>query len=80
MEKSVLSKDLQVALTPKRLEYADYMLPFDLLFCEIKTNDLTAALSSSIKFRLLDTVFTSYIFFERKRYVSNLSEAEVNAL
>ena len=78
--KNVLSKDLQVALTPKRLEYADYMLPFELLFREIKTNDLTTLQSSSIKFRLLDTAFTSYNFFERKRSVSNLSEAEVNAL
>ena len=78
--KNVLSKDLQVALTPKRLEYADYMLPFELLFREIKTNDLTTLQSSSMKFRLLDTAFTSYNFFERKRSVSNLSEAEVNAL
>ena len=78
--KNVLSKDLQVALTPKRLEYADYMLPFELIFREIKANDLTTSQNSSIKFRLLDTAFTSYNVFERKRSVSNLSEAEVNAL
>ena len=80
MEKSVLSKGLQFALPPKMLEYADYMLPFELLFRDIKTNDLTASQSSSIKSKLLDTAFTSYNFFERKRPVSNLSEAELNAL
>ena len=72
-EKSVLSKGLQFALAPKRLEYADYMLPFELLFRDIKTNHLTTSQSSSIKSKFLDTAFTSYNFFERKRPVSNLS-------
>ena len=67
-------------LAPKRLEYADYILPFELLFRDIKTNDLTTSQSSSIKSKLLDIAFTSYNFFERKRPVSNLSEAELNAL
>ena len=79
-EKSVLSKGLQFALAPKRLEYADYMLPFELLFRDIKTNDLTTSQRSSIKSKLLDTAFTSYNFFKRKRPVSNLSEAELSAL
>ena len=67
-------------LAPKRLEYADYILPFELLFRDIKTNDLTTSQSSSIKSKLLDIAFTSNNFFERKRPVSNLSEAELNAL
>ena len=79
-EKSVLFKGLQFPLAPKRLEYADYMLRFELLFRDIKTNDLITAQNSSIKSKLLDTAFTSYNFFERKRPVSNLSEAELNAL
>ena len=56
------------------------MLPFEFLFHDIKTNDLTTSQSSSIKSKLLDTAFTSYNFFQRKRPVSNLSEAELNAL
>ena len=56
------------------------MLPFELLFRDIKTNDLTTSQSSSIKSKILDTAFTSYNFFGRKRPVSNLSEAELNAL
>ena len=79
-EKSTLSKGLQFALAPKMLEYANYMLPFELLFRDIKTNDLTTSQTSSMKSKLLDTAFTSYNFFERKRPVSNLSETELNAL
>ena len=78
MEKSVLSKGLQFVLPPKRLEYADYLLPFDILFRNIKTNDLTTSQSSSIKSKLSDTAFTSYKLFERKKPACNLSEAELN--
>ena len=56
------------------------MLPFELLFRDIKTNDLTTSQSSPIKSKLLDTAFTSYDFLKRKRPVSNLREAELNAL
>ena len=80
VEKYVLSKGLQFVLPPKRLEYADYMLPFELLFYDIKTNDLTTSQSSSLKSKLWDTAFTSYNFLERKRPVCYLSEAELNAL
>ena len=70
MEKSVLSKGLQFALLPKMLEYADYMLPFDLLFRDIKTNDLNTSQTGSIKSKLLDSAFTSYNFFDRKVFLS----------
>ena len=56
------------------------MTSFELLFRKIKTNDLTTSQTSSIKSKLLGTAFTSYNIFERKRSVSNLSEAELNAL
>ena len=39
-EQSVLSKVLKFAIPPSKLEYADFMLPFGLLFCDIKSNDL----------------------------------------
>ena len=64
----------------KRLNYPDYMLPFELLFPNIKTNDLAASQSNFIKSKFLDTAFTSYNFFERNRPVSNLNDAELNIL
>ena len=53
-------------LTPKAFEYADSILPFVLLFRDIKTNDLTTSRSSSTKSKLFDTVFTSYNFLREK--------------
>ena len=40
-EKSVLSKGLEFAIPPNKLEYADLMLPFELLFRDIKSTDLS---------------------------------------
>ena len=57
-----------------------YMLPFELLIRDIKTNDLTTSQSNSIKSKLLDTAFTSYSFMERKIPFSNLNVAESNTL
>ena len=53
-------------LTPKTFEYVDSILPFVLLFRDIKTNDLTTSRSSSTKSKLFDTVFTSYNFLREK--------------
>ena len=63
---SVLSKGLQFALPPKMLEYAVYMLPFELLFRDIKTNDLTASQSSSIKLKLWTLHLNHTIFLRGK--------------
>ena len=40
---------------------------------------MTTSQNNSIKFRPLETKFTSYNFFKRKRHGSNLSETELNA-
>ena len=39
-EKPVLCRALQFALPPKTLEYADYMVSFELLYRDIKTTNL----------------------------------------
>ena len=39
-EKSLLSKGLNFAISPKNLNYADYMLPFELLFRDIDLLDI----------------------------------------
>ena len=38
-EKSVLSKGLNFAIPPKDINYADYLLPFELLYRYIKWKD-----------------------------------------
>ena len=39
-EKSLLAKGLNFALPPKRIKYADYMTPFELLFRKVKDCDV----------------------------------------
>ena len=48
-EKSVLSKGLEFAIPPNKLEYADLMLPFELIFRDIKSTDLSIPLTKAIK-------------------------------
>ena len=56
------------------------MFPFELLFRDIKNSDLTTTQNNSTKSKLLDTAFTSYNFFKKKRSASNSREAELNTL
>ena len=39
-EKGLLCKGLNFAIPPDKLEYSDYLLPFELLYCDIKDLDL----------------------------------------
>ena len=54
------------------------MLPFELLFRDIKNIELTTLQNISTKFKLLDTAFTSCNCFKEKLPVSILNEAELN--
>ena len=40
-EKRLFCKGLNFAIQPKKLEHADYLLPFDLLYCDIHNLDFT---------------------------------------
>ena len=52
-EKSLLSKGLNFAISPKNLNYADYMLPFELLFRDIDILDIPRTDRDFIQGRLL---------------------------
>ena len=56
-EKTVLCRGLQFAVPPKTLEYADYMVSFELLYRDIKTTNLNTLQNETIKSKLLDTTF-----------------------
>ena len=79
-EKSVLCKGLQFAVPPKTIEYSEYMLPFELLFRDIKNNNLTTPQCNSIKSKILDTAFSSFDFLNTNKIKSNLSNLELEAL
>ena len=76
-KKSVLCRGLQFALPPQTLEYADYMVSFELLYRDIKTTNLNTLQNETIKSKLLDTAFSS---FKKNKPKNNLSEIELQAL
>ena len=58
-EKSILCKDLKFAIPPNKLEYADFMLLFELLFRYIKSNNLLIPQTkATIKSKILDITFS----------------------
>ena len=59
-EKSLLCKGLNFSVPPKRLDYADHMLPFELLFRDINKNEMPNEDKEYIKTRLKDSEFTSF--------------------
>ena len=81
VEKSVLCRGLHFALPPKTLEYADYMVSFELLYRDIKTTNLNTIQNETIKTKLLDTAFSSFDTFKKKNKAkNNFRETELQTL
>ena len=57
-ETSLLCKALNFAISPKTLEYADYLLPFDLLYRDIYNLDITNEKKKVLKTRIKDCAFS----------------------
>ena len=51
-EKSVLRKGLEFAIPPNKVEYADFMLPFEFLFRDIKNTDLSIPQTKAVKSKI----------------------------
>ena len=80
-EKNVLCKGLNFSIKPGLIEYSEFLLPFELLFRDIKREDLCNEDMSLIKARLLDTALTSYQNFSSDRDPpENLTHSEFKAL
>ena len=60
----------------KKLEYANFMLPFELLFRDIKSSDLSVPQIKAVKSKILDTFDSS----DNNKINSNLSKEELKAL
>ena len=81
VEKSVLGKGLNFSVKPKSIEYSEFLLPFELLFRDLKQENLCSEDFSLIKARLLDTALSSYESFSRDQILSeNLTDSEFKAL
>ena len=59
-EKSLLCKGFNFSIPPKRLAYADHILPFELLFRDINKDEMSNEGKEFIKTRRKDSAFTSY--------------------
>ena len=80
-EKNILCKGLNFSVKTGLIEYSQFLLPFELLFCDIKGEDLCNEDMSLIKARLLDTALTSYQNFSIDRNApENLTPSEFRAL
>ena len=59
-DKSLLIKGLNFAILPKKTEYSKFLLPFELLLRDIKSNSESSVNLAGEKARLQVTAFTSY--------------------
>ncbi|XP_057292667.1 uncharacterized protein LOC130621400 [Hydractinia symbiolongicarpus] len=79
-EKSLLCKGLNFAIPPKKLEYASYLVPFELLMRDINRDDLSNEDKNYIKTRLKDTAFSSYYSYNSNPEKPSLPANEFKAL
>ena len=61
VEKSVLCKGLNFSVKPKSIEYSEFLLPFELLFRDVKQEHLCTEDLSLVKARLLDTASFAFM-------------------
>ena len=78
-EKSLLSKGLNFAIPPKNINYADYMIPFELLYRDVDSSESSNLVKEFIRSRLRDSTFSSYKDTS-KTFEENLPKAEFDAL
>ena len=74
-EKSLLSKGLNFAIPHKNINYADYMIPFELLYRDVDSLKVSNLDKEFIKSRLRDSAFSSYKDTS-KTFEKNLPKAE----
>ena len=77
--KSLLSKGRNFAIPPKNINYADYMLPFELLYRDVYSLAVSNLDKEFIKSRLRHSAFSSYMETS-KTFEKNLLKEEFDAL
>ena len=80
-EKNILCKGLNFSVKPGLIEHTEFLLPFELLFLDIKREDLCNEDMFLIKARLPDTALTSNQNFSSDRDPpENITPSEFKAL
>lgn len=78
-EKSLLSKGLNFSIPPRKLNYADTLIPFELLYRDVNGLELDNLTKEIIKTRMKDTAFSMYNDYDGSKE-NNLTTDEVSAL
>ena len=63
-----------------KLEYSDYLLPFELLYRDIKDLDLPNEKTNFLKAKIKDCALSSFKLYNEKGVVSSLNADEIFAL
>ena len=77
-EKSLLSKGLNFVIPPMNINYTDYMIPFELLYRDVDSLEVSNLDKEFIKSRLRDSAFSSYK--DTSKTFENLPKTEFDAL
>ena len=79
-EESILYKVLQSAIPPTEIEYTDFILPFELLYRDIKSEEVPSENLKILKAKFLGIATSSYAKIKSCRIRSNLSNDEAKPL
>ena len=79
IEKTVLAKGLNFALPPKKLNYADYLTPYELLFRDIKELSVDDSILERVKVDMKKICLSSFENFTFKDEL-NITPDELKAL
>ena len=79
IEKTILAKGLNFALPPKKLNYADYLTPYELLFRDIKELSVDDSILERVKVDMKKICLSSFENFKFKDEL-NITPDELKAL
>ena len=75
-EKSLLCKGLNFAIPPDKLEYSDFLLPFELLYRDIQNLDVTDQKKQHLKARIKDSALSPFSSYHKNSPSLNLTKEE----
>ena len=79
-DKSLLCKGLNFGIPPTTLEYADYLLPFELLSRDIHNVDISNVKKEVLKTRIKHCAFFSFNSYNQNEIPLNLTPGKFEAL
>ena len=80
MKKIYFCKWLNFANPPDKLEYSDFVLPFELLYCDIQNLDVTNQRRQLLKARTKDGALSLFSSYNKNSAALNLANEEFASL